>query len=184
MREIEVRWFHDHFLMLEEWLIDGYNLLHSASSHENKKQGVFREALFELLASFASSEDRKVLMVLDGQGNDQEFGAYQTKNFAVIYSNALTADSVIERMLCGKKGAVSFRVVTKDRAVCRMARGLGARVTEPKEFMALLNAGRKETDQILFSEKIKSHGFSRPFEEKLKNLSEKIDPQPKNKTKE
>ena len=174
--------------VLEEWLIDGYNLLHSASSHGDKKQGVSREALFELLASFASSEDRKVLMVLDGQGNDQELGAYQTKNFAVTHSQTLTADSVIERMLCEKKGAASFRVVTKDRAVCRMARGLGARVMEPEEFMALLSAGRKESGQILFSEKIRSHGFSRPFEEKLKALSQKLDPEPKkppkNKTKE
>ena len=165
--------------MLEEWLIDGYNLLHSAAPPGNKKRGVSREALFELLAGFASSDERKVLMVLDGKGNEQEFGAYQTKNFAVIYSQALTADSVIEKMLCEKKGTAAFRVVTKDRAVCQMARGLGARVMAPEEFMTLLGARRKENDQILFGEKVKSHGFSRPFEEKLKNISGTIDPQPK-----
>ena len=164
--------------MLEEWLIDGYNLLHSTASPGSKKQGVSRERLFELLASFASSEQRKVLMVLDGQGDDQELGAYQTKNFAVIYSKASTADSVIERMLYEQKGTASFSVVTKDRAVCQMARGLGARVMEPDKFIELLNAGRKENDQILFGEKVKSHGFSRPFEEKLKNLSAKIDSKP------
>ena len=169
--------------MLEEWLIDGYNLLHSAVTPGNKKKDVSREALFGLLAGFASSEERKVLIVLDGQGNEQEFGAYQTKNFSVIYSQALTADSVIEKMLCEKKGTAAFRVVTKDRAVCQMARGLGARVMAPEEFMTLLGARRKENDEILFGEKVRSHGFSRPFEEKLKNLSEKIDPQSKNKTK-
>ncbi|GEM_PF-1185093 len=165
--------------MLEEWLIDGYNLLHSAAPQGNRKQGLSREALFEFLASFASSEQRKVLMILDGQGDDREFGAHQTKNFAIIYSQTLSADSVIERILCEKKGAALFMVVTKDRAVCQMARGLGARVMEPEKFMALLSAGRKENDRILFSEKVKSHGFSRPFEEKLKNLNIKIDPQPK-----
>ena len=170
--------------MLEEWLIDGYNLLHSAAPPGNKKGGVSREALFGLLAGFASAEERKVLMVLDGQGNEREFGAYQTKNFSVVYSQTLTADSVIEKMLCEKKGAVSFRVVTKDRAVCQMARGFGARVMAPEEFMTLLGARRKENDEILFGEKVRSHGFSRPFEEKLKNLSEKIDPQPKRPSKD
>ena len=170
--------------MLEEWLIDGYNLLHSAVLPGNKKRDVSREMLFGLLAGFASSEERKVLMVLDGQGNEQEFGAYQTKNFAVIYSHALTADSVIEKMLCEKKEISAFRVVTKDRALCQMARGLGARVMAPEEFMRLLGTRRKENDQILFEEKVRSHGFSRPFEEKLKNLSEKIDPQPQKPSKD
>ena len=169
--------------MLEEWLIDGYNLLHSTASQGNKKGGASREALFGLLAGFASSEERKVLMVLDGQGNDREFEAYQTKNFTIIYSQALTADSVIERMLCERKGAASFIVVTQDRAVSQMARGLSARVMKPEEFMALLSAGRKENEDILFGEKVKSHGFNRPFEEKLKNLSVKIDPQPKKQSK-
>ena len=161
--------------MLEEWLIDGYNLLHSLASPGNKK----RATLFERLASFASAEERSVLMVLDGQGDADEFKAYQTKYFSVIYSKASTADSVIERMLYEKKGSASFMVVTKDRAVSQMARGLGARVMEPESFITLLGVSKKENDQILFGEKVRSHGFSRPFEEKLKNLSAQIDSQPK-----
>lgn len=154
--------------MLEEWLIDGYNLLHSLSPKKSKKSCISREALFELLASFASAEERKVLMVLDGHGNNEELGAYQTRTFEIIYSKALTADSVIERMLCEKKGTALFVVITQDYAVTQMALGLGARVMKPGEFMILINAGRNENDQILFKEKVKSHGFNRPFEKKLK----------------
>ena len=155
--------------MLEEWLIDGYNLLHSVSSDKSKKQGVSREALFELLASFASSEDRKVLMVLDGHGNDDEWSAYRTKVFSVQYSQSATADTVIEKILYERKESASFVVVTQDHAVSQIARGCGARVMKPGEFMVLIQTSAKEREQILFHEKVRSHGFNRPFDKKLKS---------------
>ena len=170
--------------MLEEWLIDGYNLLHSLAPRGNKLKTVPRETLIGLLAGFASCEERQVLMVLDGQGDDQEFRPYQTKNFLVIYSQKLTADSVIEKILFEKKGTASIRVVTKDRALCLMARGLGAGVMAPDEFMAFLRDDKKQDDQILFKEKVRSHGFSRPFEDKLKSDSTKIDPKSKKPSKD
>ncbi|OIO39569.1 MAG: hypothetical protein COT00_01250 [Candidatus Omnitrophica bacterium CG07_land_8_20_14_0_80_50_8] len=155
--------------MIEEWLIDGYNLLHVAASSKNTKQGASREALFDLLASFASGGERKVAMVLDGVGDEREFDVYRTKFFEIIYSNALTADSVIEKILCERKGTVPFMVVTNDRAVTQVARGLGARVMRSEEFMTLIRSGKCENEQILFKEKVKSHGFNRPFEEKLRS---------------
>lgn len=152
--------------MLEEWLIDGYNLLHGVRS--KKKSGTLsREILFELLAGFASQDNRKVLMILDGYGNDDELEPYRTKSFAIQYSKTMTADSVIEKMLYDKKGSGSFIVVTKDRAVTQIARGLGSRVIEPAEFMKLMKASVQESDSILFKEKVKSHGFNRPFDKKL-----------------
>ncbi|OIO39579.1 MAG: hypothetical protein AUJ72_00400 [Candidatus Omnitrophica bacterium CG1_02_46_14] len=169
--------------MLEEWLIDGYNLLHSLTPLSKKEKDVSREILISRLVSFASCGERKVLMVLDGQGNGQELEPYQTKNFKAIYSQTLTADSVIERVLFEKKGtAVPIWVVTKDRAVCLMARGLGARVMAPDEFIKLVGSNKRENDQILFREKIKARGFFRPFDEKLKSLSSKIDASSKNKS--
>ena len=148
--------------MFEEWLIDGYNLLRDVSSQKGIAK-LSREMLFGLLADFAAQGQRKVLMVLDGCGNDDEFEAYRTKAFNIIYSQSVTADSVIEKTLYEKKGLGHFMVVTKDRAITQIARGLGSRVTEPEEFMALLKAQTKENDQILFNEKIRSREFNRPF---------------------
>lgn len=153
--------------MLEEWLIDGYNLLHDALSQGNSAK-VSRETLFGRLAGFASTAERKVLMVLDGRGDVSEFEAYKTKKFGILYSQAATADSVIEQILCERKGSSLIVVVTKDRALGQMARGLGSRVMKPAEFMDLMKASMKENDQILFDEKVRSHGFNRPFENKLK----------------
>ena len=149
--------------MFEEWLIDGYNLLRDASAQKGNVK-LSREKLFGLLADFAAQGGRKVLMVLDGCGNDDEFEAYRTKVFNIVYSQFVTADAVIEKTLYERKNSGHFMVVTKDRAIIQIARGLGSRVTEPEEFMELLKDQRKETDQILFIEKIKSHGFNRPFE--------------------
>ncbi len=153
--------------MLEEWLIDGYNLLHGSAS-QSKPKKLSREALFDLLAGFASSGDRKVLLILDGRGNDDEFEAYRTKFFSILYSQSVTADSVIEKILCEKKGSGLFMVVTQDRAVSQMARGSGSRVMKPLEFMQLVKTSVKDREDILFNEKVKSHGFNRPFEKKLK----------------
>ncbi len=161
--------------MLEEWLIDGYNFLHSARI-QGKKRSFSREQCFSVLANFASADQRKVLMVLDGHGKTRELHAYCTDNFQIIYSNELTADSVIERMLCEKKHNSLFVVITKDRAVSQMARGFGARVMEPDEFMVIVDADKKAHEDILFHEKIRSHGFNRPFEKKLKRFDTKVGP--------
>ena len=152
--------------MLEEWLVDGYNVLRDGSL-QNRRANLSRETLFDWLVSFASCGERAVLMVLDGHGKNEEFQSYKTKSFRVIYSKKVTADSLIEKMLYEKKGLSSFIVVTRDRALSQMARGLSARVMEPAEFIGIVKASVKENDPVLFKEKVRSHGFSRPFENKL-----------------
>ena len=69
-----------------------------------------------------------------------------------------------QQWLKERKDSGHFMVVTKDRAVTQMARGLGSRVMKPQEFMGLLKIQAKDNEQILFSEKVKSHGFNRPFQ--------------------
>ena len=76
--------------MNEEWLIDGYNLLHDAALEVTKGKKMSRESLFGILASFAFSDQSEVLIVLDGQGNDEEFRPFETKSFRIIYSQDKT----------------------------------------------------------------------------------------------
>ncbi len=151
----------------EEWLIDGYNLLHDLTQ-KNKESKISREALFGLLASFAATGNRKVLMVLDGRGNDEELEAYKTKSFHAVYSQMVTADSTIERTLCERQGQSQLKVVTKDRALSNIARGFGAIVVEPREFMERLYETQRESGDVLFKSKVAAHGFHRPFKDKLK----------------
>lgn len=149
--------------MIEEWLIDGYNLLYDLQSG---KGGPSRDRLFALLAGFASRE-RRVLMVLDGIGNDQEFRAFCTASFTIVYSQAASADTHIERYLCEHKGRAMLMVVTRDNAVAMMARGSGARVYDTREFMRVLAAADTESSDTLFKNRVRGHGFSRPFDGKI-----------------
>lgn len=126
-----------------------------------------RERLFALVADFAAHGGRKTLMVLDGKGPAADLASCETAYFSVMYSGAATADTYIERYLCENKQRVSFVVVTGDNAIARLALGWGARVKRADEFLELLAEAEKERADRLFQDKIKGHGFNRPFGDKL-----------------
>jgi predicted RNA-binding protein with PIN domain len=96
--------------MPEEWLIDGYNLLHDLAVPKEQKSQKTREQMFALLAEFASNVSaRCVLVVLDGTGNDDDFTAYQTRTLRIVYSQKVSADSYIEKYLFEKRTLASYR---------------------------------------------------------------------------
>ena len=135
--------------MSEEWLIDGYNLLHDLTSR-NKKNTMLRQDLFEILANFSGRGDRRLTLVLDGKGNDDEFRPYLHKTFHIVYSQSVSADSYIEKIVYEKKGKALLVVVTKDRAITNMARGGGARVMSPEAVMDFFKNSKKKGKNILF----------------------------------
>ena len=152
--------------MSEEWLIDGYNLLHSLA--------LDRQRLVETLLSFSSLKNLKVLLVFDGVGNDEEWSSFQTSNLKIIHSQLVSADSTIEKYLFEHKGKSLFKVVTNDYAITQMARGFGAAVYHAEEFLKLLKETDKDKEDKFFQEKITSHGFNRPFHDKLKAWTKKL----------
>jgi len=152
--------------MAEEWLIDGYNLWHETKREETRSR--LSPAFLARIADFAAARDARVLVVLDGQGSDEEFRPYSTDQFSIVFSKDITADSYIERRLFQNKGKMTMRVVTRDRALSNVARGSGAYVTDPATFNEMLADSKKGEGNILFEEKVRGHGFSRPFEQALK----------------
>ena len=152
--------------MLEEWLIDGYNLLHALNAL-SQWRGLSREKFLILLADFAAARDRRVTVVLDGKGNPDEFQAYLTKSFSVLYSQDVSADTCIEKCLYERRKEASFVVVTHDRAIASMARGAGARVMSAGDILELLKTDRKNAEELSFKQDVRAHGFHRPFKDKL-----------------
>jgi predicted RNA-binding protein with PIN domain len=153
--------------MTDIWLIDGYNLLHGISpSRKGGKPS--REALCDMLAGFAAGGPRRVILVLDGKGQDAELSARDTKSFTAVYSNKVSADTYIEKYLFDHRGKARLFVVTGDRAIANVARGGGASVLSPKLFMEELKGVQSEASDTLFDQKVKSHGFNRPFDRKMK----------------
>ena len=155
--------------MPEEWLIDGYNLLHSALSAGEKGSDISLPRFFSRIADLASSQKHLILMVLDGSGNDKELDTHRTSFFRVVYSKKISADAYIERYLFENRSRATMTVVTNDRAIIDLARGGGARVLSTAEFSELLQETKLKNADILFKEKVKSHGFNRPFDQKLKD---------------
>ena len=156
-------------MIKEEWVIDGYNLYRNLPKNILKRGKLSREDLLQLISSFAALENRKVLMVLDGRGKDAELGSYQTASFQAVLSQDISADTYIERHVRESKKSSSMVVVTQDRAICNMARGCGARVFNVNEFCEFLTQADKKQEDILFKQKVRSHRFHRPFEDKLKD---------------
>jgi len=156
--------------MNEEWLVDGYNLLHDILSAKNAS-GSFpttKTALCSLLAGFAASKKLKMRIILDGIGNPEELKVHETRYFQAVYSQKVSADQHIEKYIYRNKATTAFVVVTNDRTITDIARGGGARVLKNSQFLEMLTETGRERDAAIFKEKVRSHGFNRPFDEKLK----------------
>lgn len=153
--------------MAEEWLIDGYNLLHAHASVKSTRSRKSREQLLAELAGFSALEGRPVTVVLDGAGDPGELDIHRTALFAVVYSQNVSADACIERQLYERRGTVHFTVVTDDRAITNIARGSGASVVGCGEFLEVMKASVKERSERSGKDRMRSRGFNRPFEDKL-----------------
>ena len=154
--------------MAEEWLIDGYNLLHAwpAGKRSQKKS---RETLLSELAGFAALKAQRMKVVLDGKGDESELKVHHTEFLHVVYSQKVSADAYLERELFERRGKAQFTVVTNDRAIANIARGSGERVWSTEVFLQILKESRSESSDIEHRNKSRSHGFNRPFDDKLKD---------------
>ena len=157
--------------MSEEWLIDGYNLLHFISAQKNPGDCFpsTKTSLCAALAGMAATRKHKIWIVLDGIGNPDELKTFETAYFQAVYSQKVSADHHIEKYIYQNKAATVFVVVTDDRTITGLARGGGARVLKNSQFLEMLRQEGKEKDAALLNEKVRSHGFNRPFDEKFKS---------------
>jgi predicted RNA-binding protein with PIN domain len=151
--------------MPEEWLIDGYNLLYEIRFKFPKSGLSDRGALFSLLAGFAAA-GRRVTAVLDGCADAAELEPYRTKDFEAVFSGKRSADAYIEARLSERAALVRTVVVTRDAALRSMARGYGARVIAPDEFLELVREEKKEGEDA-WLRRPQPRIFNRPFDGKL-----------------
>jgi len=156
--------------MVEEWLVDGCNLLHAYPSGRSPKDRNGRAEMLSALAGFAALKGKPMLVVLDGKGESAELDIHHTGLFRVVYSQKVSADACIERLLFERRSEARFTVITDDRAISNIARGSGAMVVGTASFLEMLKESRKESGETLDKDKLRSHGFNRPFEDKLKDI--------------
>jgi len=142
--------------MSELHLVDGYNVLHKCGwlkSLLRQDLETAREALIDKVAHYCVQTGARVTIVFDGRGPQlPEHVAHNrgVPSLAVIYSPAkLTADAVIERMVYESPQKMSVIVVTNDRGVRDLCRGMGSLVMDAQNFLNSIRDCSRDTSETL-----------------------------------
>ena len=116
------------------WLVDGYNVLHAAVlGGRDRSQwwtGLRRRELLERVSGFDA--DAEIWIVFDGPDDP---GA-EAESLGPRCVFAASADDWLVDCVRRAEDPGEIAVVTADRKVAGRARGRGARIVSPKDFLA------------------------------------------------
>jgi predicted RNA-binding protein with PIN domain len=116
------------------WLVDGYNVLHAAVlGGKDRSQwwtGSRRRELLERVSGFDA--DAEVWIVFDGP--DDSGADAEPPGPRCVF--AASADDWLVDRVRRAEDPTAIAVVTADRQVAGRARGRGARIVSPKDFLA------------------------------------------------
>ena len=126
--------------MQPTWLIiDGYNLLHQVEEFSRLLQTdiqLARQRLVRRVENTANRMAPQTTIVFDGResGRDDSLTA---KHLEIYFSPAnLSADTIIERLVCRYQHPEKILVVTSDHAEHETVASAGAHVMSSQEFMS------------------------------------------------
>ena len=137
--------------MAMHYYIDGYNVIHHSSLLEPLARKHFeaaRDALVEKVSRFCVATGCRAQIVFDGRGRHGR--SADTTDTApgveIVYSPGhLTADTLIERTVHGATDRRAICVVSADRGIRDMCRGMNALVMEPDNFLATVRQAIETT---------------------------------------
>lgn len=169
------------------YYIDGYNVLHHSTVLRPLLKHDFetaREALVEKVGRYCIATESRALVVFDGRGRKAE-SVPTVPNIAgleVTYSPGhITADALIERKIYSAENRRHLVVVTADRSLRDLCRGMGSLVMSPDNFFVAVRESVGTTRDALKH----SHQTHRPLRVEdrlndeslrfLKHLKNKLD---------
>lgn len=126
------------------YYIDGYNVIHQCPRLLRLTKTDFesaRDSLIERVARFVGTTGDPSTIVFDGRGRNAEphIPFRGPPGLEVIYSPGhLTADAVIERYVYSSSNRRDIVVVTGDRGIRDLCRGLGSLVMSPEHFLTIV----------------------------------------------
>jgi predicted RNA-binding protein with PIN domain len=135
--------------MNADWLIiDGYNLLHQVpefSELMNSDIHLARQRLVRLVEKTAQRMAPQTTIVFDGKESGQDT-SLTTRHLEVYFSPAnLSADTIIERLVCRYENPEKILVVTSDHAEHETVASAGACVMSSQEFTAECDRDSRKT---------------------------------------
>lgn len=103
------------------YLFDGFNLLHAGGFGSP-------EELRDVLASWVAAQGARGVLVFDGEGKDETFGALSVRW-------AKDADTLLERLAAERRGQEQVAIISSDAAV-RATMGIDVRKLASQTFLA------------------------------------------------
>ena len=128
--------------MPQTYFIDGYNVVHHCSQLKRLARHDFeaaRDKLIDRVARFCADAGKRAKIVFDGRGHLPDIlpPHHGAPGLDVIYSaDGQTADSYIEREIYDAPDRRDLVVVSADRGLRDLCRGLGAFTMLPDNFLA------------------------------------------------
>lgn len=127
------------------YYVDGYNVIYHCTrlrASLDRSLEAARDELIERVARFCSISGHDVRIVFDGRGKlaPPYLPVNGIPHLFVEYStNRLSADSVIERYAYSEGKRSEIIVVSGDRGIRDLCRGMGAMVMTPDNFLATVD---------------------------------------------
>ncbi len=134
------------------YYIDGYNVVHCCSRLRALIQDSFeagRDALVDRVSRYCAATGEAAMVVFDGRGRAAEPMPpfHGSPGLEVVYSPThQSADALIERAVYDAKNRRDIIVVSGDRGIRDLCRGLGALVMSPDNFLVAVDE-RLERDR-------------------------------------
>ena len=116
------------------YIIDGYNLIKHRSFPPAKKTGDERLVLLEFIRTkkLCGSSRNKITVVFDGYAGDFKTGDCDIE---VIFSQELTADERIKKIVCARGNTVNFVVISDDREIKDFVKSSRVKAVGIEEFI-------------------------------------------------
>lgn len=131
--------------MAEIYYIDGYNLLHFSPRWKESAEADLetgRDALVNAVSAWSAATGSQAKIIFDGTGRRTETSGQDVHgaDVEVLYSSRRTsADALIERGVYGVSKRDSVIVVSADRGILDLCRGMGALTMNPAAFLRTLD---------------------------------------------
>lgn len=133
------------------YYLDAYNIIHCSDSLRviaQKSIGAARGALIKMVEAYCMQSGQKVVVVFDGAADLSipAKGAGRIGNLQIVYcEGTMSADTYIERAIFETRKRLDAVVVTADRTVAQLVRGMGALVLKPQSFVDQVRKTLSET---------------------------------------
>ncbi|MBI1317498.1 MAG: hypothetical protein GC168_00930 [Candidatus Hydrogenedens sp.] len=172
--------------MARTYYIDGYNVIHHSSAlrkvirHDLERA---RELLIDRVAQLCITMGTETYLVFDGRGRsraDKIPHHRHVDHLHVVYTPLeKTADAWIEREVYKHHDRMAVCVVTNDRGIRDLCRGMGALTMDAENFLTTVRESHRDVDEVVQRKaQVESHfvedRLSGDSLEALRRLREKL----------